>query len=229
MTLASLLVVSLLVGPVRAGEIEVTRYAPLREMSLEAASVRQDMQDALLAVSVGQARMKEAREDLQAATSLGIHSEDYKVAQARYATLQKDTLTRTLDQLERSQVRLDEADKRTGEFVTRMLSSPTAFQGLVKGQLKNQRGPESTALILHMAVRKLRTRCADLYSQALVGQLEMDLQDIEETLRLLGELGTPGGGGSTTLEEAWARFNGTSSTLSPTDDGAIDDLDRMLP
>ena len=229
MTLTSLLLVTLLAGPVDASEIEVTRYAPLREMSLEAASVRQDMEQALLAVSVGQARVKQAKEEMQeVASARGIHSADYEMARARFSAVQRQTLTRILDQLERSQSRLDDASRRTGGHVDKLLSSRTTFEALVRGQLKNQRNPESTALILHMAVKKLENRCQDLYAQVLVGQLDADLSDIEETLRLLGDLGTGTGTGSATLEEMWSRFSGASNPLAPSEDSTLDDLDRML-
>ncbi len=214
-----------------AGGITMTDYTPLKRISQEAADVRADMQSALLEVSVGQQRLQQAQGAMeQAARDYGTDSNDYQIARAHHDQLQRQILSKTLDQLDLAQGRLARAERSTKGQVQQLLAEPANFEALVKAHLSDRRNPQVTAVLLHMAVSHLHARCQELYSKALVGQLEGDLKDIEETLRLIGELSSESGGGSGSLDGAWARFSGQTDGLSlDGSDGAIDDLDALIP
>lgn len=215
----------------RAAPIEVTDYTPLKRISQEAAEVRADMQTALLEVSVGQQRLQQAQTSMeQTARQHGTGSNDYELARAHHDQLRRQVLARTLDQLDLAQGRLGRAERATQGQVQQLLADPQNFESLVKAHLQDKRNPQVTAVLLHMAVRHLNERCQELYSKALVGQLEGDLKDIEETLRIIGELSAESGGSSGSLDSAWARFSGQTGGMSlDGTDGSVDELDALIP
>lgn len=229
---ALLIALALGLSPTAWGSgIAMTDYTPLKRISQEAADVRADMQSALLEVSVGQQRLQQAQGSMeQAARDYGTDSNDYQLARAHHDQLQRQILSRTLDQLDLAQGRLARAERSTQGQVQQLLAEPANFEALVAGHLRDKRNPQVTAVLLHMAVSHLHARCQELYSKALVGQLEADLEDIEETLRLIGELSAESGGSTGSLESAWARFSGETSGMSlDGSDDAIDGLDALLP
>jgi len=217
--------VLLLPATASGGDLELVGYASLKEISLEAADVRQDMESLMLSASTNQARIQTAEEELQLAGSEhGGGSADYALAQARLDAIRREALEETLDQLEVSERRLATAKDRTSSHVKHILKSPRAFKGLAEAQIAGRRSPEITAVLLYIAIDKLHAKCSELLSRAMVDTLESDLEEIARTIEMIGRLS--GGGNQTpeSLEEALAELTGGG-----TNPGGLDDLDRFIP
>lgn len=216
-------------APAQAAGIDTTTYTPLKEVGLEAARARADMEVVLLNISASQARLKRANEAAEEAARLhGMDSNDYALAIAYMNEIKRDTLTNTLDELERAEQRLARAGDRTGQQVEAMLGSKPGFRALAKAHLSDQRTPAVTALLLHLAIRKLHGRCQDLMSRALIGQLEGDLGDIEGVLNMIAQLdaGASNGGSGTSIDDLWDELV-TGSGTSLDSGAAIDDFDSL--
>lgn len=208
-------------------EIEVSAYKPLKVMGRVAAEARQDMDAALLSISVRNHKLKQAQGQMDHAAQIyGEGSNDHALAVARYQQVRRETLKIVLEQLENAAPRLEAAEQASLVQVQKMVGSKGNFQELVKGHLKGERTPATTGLILYMAISKLHQRCQQLYGQALIDQLDADLSDIEDTLAMLGDMiGPNGSGGGTSLDEAWEMFQEQSLSA---DGGELDELDALL-
>ncbi len=134
----------------------------------------------------------------------------------------------TLDQLERSEARLRQATGTTSAQIGQMLAHPRSFRSLTRNFLARERGPEVTAVLLHMALQKLHGECQELMSRALVDQIQGELDGIAETLELVARLDSMGGGsGGETLDTLLGELMGDGGSALATPSG-FDELDRIL-
>jgi hypothetical protein len=195
-------------------------------MASEAASVRSDTEASLLQVSLAQARMAKAQKEVdRARDAYGEGSNDYAFALGEQERVRTEAEALIVDQLGKAESRLAVAEQRTGTQVASLVAQPKGFQSLVRGYLSGQSGAESTAILLHVALRKLHGRCSEMQTKALVGQIETGLDGLEKTLELLQQLSPGVGGRSSSLDEAADELFGTGATAG---DVAVDDLDRLL-
>lgn len=212
-----------------AGDLEISSYSPLlKQMAVEAAAVRQDTEVMLLSVSSNQGRISRAQAAAdRAAAEHGTDSNDYALAHAELERVRSEALAQTVDQLDVAERRLQAAETRTAAQVKGITSTPQGFKSLATAHLSGRRSPETTAIVLHLSIRKLHRRCEDLMAQAVIGQIEDGLNGIEETLGFLAQIAQSDGGSSPTLENAWADLVASEGGLAE-DPGAVDDLDRIL-
>lgn len=228
--LALLFLSPLLASPAQAAEgVELRDYSALKVPARVAADVNAHMQGVLLQVSVHQARLQKARADADdAASRYGAGSNEFALSQARYEQVRSDALEQTFDQLEAAGARLATASEATGGHVDKLLEDRAAFQAVVRAHLSGVQGPEITAVLLHLAIRKLHIKCQDLMSRTILSTLEGDLSEIEDTLRLIAQLDGGGAASGRNLDAIWEELVGERGDAPDLGPAPLDDLDRLL-
>ncbi len=212
-----------------ADPIEVRSYTIVQEMGEVLCEAQGELDDVLFTLANSQAELEQYEAEVdRTVQQWGPDSNDAMIAEQRMQAAKGEALSNVVQTMNGMMPRFEERELENRRQVQRMLSNPERFEALTRGFLKGRQTPEVTALLVYLATRRVQDHAAHVYTKALLGELEVNLNALRESLDLVDQLVDPDLD-SLDLESAWDDLMNPEylRDLEGGENG-VDDLDRLL-